>query len=311
MKPSRFSDKPAGILNSTDLKSVSGKTLYWVMFGILVFVCVMTFFPAMWMILTAFKTPQEMYSSTALMPSDFSIPKAIGMIKEAWVTLDLGRSMINTLIVSAGNAVASIVVCGMAGFVLSKLKVSGTKLVFTLVVWTMMMPGMVRTVSTYMSFLSFPFVIDDNWAFGLNFSILNTYWPMWLGYAASSFNIILFKNNFDAIPTTLVEAAKIDGCTNLKIFFKIMLPIASPVVIYIAIGALSGAWSDYLSPYLYLKDFELMTTPARIFMLKGDTSVTQNIYMMGLLFASIPSLIIFCVFQKYIIGGVTAGSVKG
>ena len=108
-----------------------------------------------------------------------------------------------------------------------------------------------------------------------------------------------------------MEAAKVDGYNNFQIFYKVMLPIASPVVIYIAIGALSAAWADYFTPYLYLKDAALMTTPARIFMLKGATTVTQNVYMMGLLFASIPSLIIFCMFQKYIVGGVTMGSVKG
>ena len=180
-----------------------------------------------------------------------------------------------------------------------------------LVVWTMMMPGVIRTVPTYMSYISFPLIIDDKLNIGTNFNILDTYWPLWLGAAANSFNIILFKNNFDAIPTSLVEAAKIDGAGNFKIFYKIMIPIASPVVIFICIGALSGAWADYFGPYLVLKDAAKMTTPARIFLLKSDKTVTTNIYMMGLIFASIPSLIIFRVFQKYIMGGVTLGAVKG
>lgn len=306
-----FSKKHAGIIMQNDLKSFNGKLLYWVFFFILLIVCLLTFIPAIWMVLTAFKTTQEIYASTSFLPNEFSAGYAYDRIIEAWKTLDLGRSMVNTLIVSVGNVIAQIFVCGMAGFVLSKLRVKGTRIVFVLVVWTMLMPGAIRTVPTYMSYISFPFVIDDKINSITNINILDTYWPIWLGAAGNSFNIILFKNNFDNIPTALVEASKLDGCTNFKTFWKIMIPVALPVVIFICIGALSSAWADYFSPYLVIKDMAKMTTPARIFMLKSDSTVTTNIYMMGLIFASIPSLLIFITFQKYIMGGVTLGAVKG
>ena len=306
-----FSEKKPGLIMPNDLKSAKGKFVYWVFFAILILVCITTFLPAIWMVLTAFKSTQEIYSSISFLPKDFSFHNALERITEAWKCLELGRSMINTLIVSIGNVVAEIFVSGLAGYVLSKLRVKGTRVVFVLVIWTMMMPGAIRTVPTYMSYISFPFIIDDKWNAPTNINILNTYLPLWLGAAANSFNIILFKNNFDSIPTALVEAARIDGCSDFKIFYKIMIPIALPVVIFVSIGALNGAWADYFNPYLVLKDTAKMTTPARIFVLKNDTSVTSNIYMMGLIFASIPSLIIFSIFQKYIIGGVTLGAVKG
>ena len=306
-----FSDKQPGIIMQNDLKSFKGKLLYWVFFAILIIICFTTLFPAIWMVLTSFKSTQEIYSSTAFFPSNFSLSYAWERISQTWTELGLGRSMVNTLFVGVCKIVIEIFVCGLAGFVLSKLRVKGTKIVFVLVVWTMMMPAAIRTVPTYMSFISFPFIVDDSLVAPTNFNILDTYWPILFGSAANSFNIILFKNNFDAIPTTLVEAAKIDGCANFKIFRKIMLPIALPVVIYVSIGAMSGTWADYFTPYLTIKDAVKMTTPARIFMLKGDNSVTTNIYMMGLIFASIPSLLIFTMFQRYIVGGVTLGAVKG
>lgn len=307
----KFSEKKAGILNQTDLKTAKGKALYWTMFAILIFTCAITVIPALWMVLTAFKSPREIYSSTNFMPENFSFAGAVAHIKEAWEILKLGRSMINTIIVSLGNVVANIFVCGLAGFVLSKKKVAGTKLVFVFTIWTMMMPGIIRTVPQYMSYISFPFIIDDGFNSITNVNILNTYWPIWIGTAANSFNIILFKNNFDAISTSIMEAATIDGCRNFKIFTKIMMPIALPVVVYVSIGALSSAWSDYFTPIIILKDIDLMTTPARIYSFKGDKNVTPDVYMMGLMFASIPSLIIFCVFQKYIVGGISLGGVKG
>lgn len=306
-----FSEKQPGIIMNTDLKAFKGKLLYWIFFGILIIMCLVTLIPAIWMVLTAFKSTQEIYSSASFLPSNFSFPYAVDRIKESWLGLELGRSMINTLIVSFGDVAVSIIICGLAGYVLSKFRVKGTRLVFVLVVWTMMMPGAIRTVPQYMSYISFPFVFDDKMTFGLNFNILDTYLPIWLGMAANSFNIILFKNNFDSIPTALVESAKLDGCSNFKIFYKIMLPIALPVVIYVSIGALSHAWADYFTPYLVIKDAAKTTTPARIFMIKSDTTVTTNMYMMGLIFASIPSFIIFSIFQKYITGGITLGAVKG
>lgn len=306
-----FSRKQPGILMPNDLKSFKGKILYWVYFAVLIVVCIITLLPAVWMILTSFKSTQEIYSSISFFPSQFSPSYAWERIKETWISLGLGRSMVNTVLVSLGKVVAEIFVCGLAGFVLSKLRVKGTRVVFVLVIWTMLMPAAIRTVPTYMSYISFPFIFDDklNWAGNIN--ILDTYWPIWIGAAANSFNIILFKNNFDNIPNALVEAAKIDGCIDFKIFTKIMLPIASPVVIFVSIGALSSSWSDYFTPYLVLKDAAKMTTPARIFMLKSDSTVKTNMYMMGLVFASIPSLLIFAAFQKYIMGGATNGAVKG
>jgi len=306
-----FSNKQPGIIMPNDLKSSNGKLLYWIFFGILILVCLTTLIPALWMLLTAFKSTQEIYSSTAFLPAEFSLPYAWQRITETWTTLELGRSMINTLLVGVGKIISEVFICGLAGFVLSKLRVKGTRLVFVLIVWTMMMPSEIRTVPTYMSYISFPFIIDDSMNVVTNINILDTYWPIFLSAAANSFHIILFKNNFDAIPTALVEAAKLDGCTDFKIFRKIMMPIALPVVIYICIGAMSGAWADYFTPYLTIKDATKLTTPARIFMLKNDTTVTTNVYMMGLVFASIPSLLIFSVFQKYILGGVTLGAVKG
>lgn len=306
-----FSKKQAGILNRVDLKTFKGKLLYWTFFGILVIVALITFLPAIWMVFTAFKSTQEIYSSTSFLPANFSLAYAAEKVVTAWNVLDLKKNIVNTLLVSLGNVVFSIAVCGLAGFVLSKKRVPGIRVVFVLAIWTMMMPGAIRTVPQYMSYLSFPFVFDDKLGIPTNYNILDTYLPIWLGVTANSFNIVLFKNNFDAVSDSIVEAASIDGCGNLKIFLKIMLPIALPVVIYVSIEALSIAWADYFTPYIVLKSAEKMTVPAKIFMIKSDTTVTTNIYMMGLIFASIPALLIFCAFQKYIVGGITLGGVKG
>ena len=232
---------------------------------------------------------------------------AVQRVKEAWGLLKIQRVFVNTLVLSLGNVVFTLVVCGLGGYVISKLKPKGTKLIFALIVWTMMMPSQMRIVPLFMSFLSFPLVGKFPW----EVSLINTYWPMWLNAAANSFNIVLFKNYFDSIPVSYIEAAKLDGCNDIKTFFKIMLPLSMPIVIYISIMSMSSGWTEFFMPYLVLSDKDLRTLPVMIYSMKSDTSVKMNTYMMALVFSSIPPFVIFVLFQRHIMGGINIGGVKG
>ena len=301
---SRFDNKQTGLLSGSDLKTVKGKIIYWVFFASLIVVCFISLFPAIWTILTAFKDTQEIYSGFSLFPKDMSPATLWNRFYTAWDELKLGDSFLNTIYYSVGSLVLTIVVCGFGGYVLSKLKPKGSRFVFMLVVWTMMMPSQIRMVPNYISMLHFPFAYDIG---GVN--LLNTFWPMWLPAAANAFNIVLFKNAFDSLSNTYVEAAKLDGCTNFGVFFRIMLPLSMPIIIYVSIGALSGAWSDFFGPLLYLSG--IPTTPLRVYNLQSDTSVQMNTKFMGLVLSSIPPFLIFLVFQKHILGGINIGGVKG
>ncbi len=301
----KFDNKQTGLLSSADLKTNKGKIVYWGFFTVLIIVCIISVFPAMWTVLTAFKETQEIYSSFTFFPKDMSLSNLWKRLYESWSILKLGDSFINTVILSIGNLAFTLIVCGFGGYVLSKLKPKGSRIVFVLVVWTMMMPGQIRMVPNYIAMLHFPFAYD----FGGGVSLLDTFWPMWLGAAANAFNLILFKNAFDALSITYVEAAKLDGCTNYGVFFRIMLPLSMPTIIFVAIGTLSGAWSEFFGPLLYLDKY--IVTPLKIYRLQSDTSIEMNTRFMGLVFASVPPFIIFLFAQKQILGGVNVGGVKG
>ncbi len=301
----RFNEKPTGLLSSADLKTKSGKTIYWAFFAVLIIVCVISLFPALWTVLTAFKETQEIYSSFTLFPKDMSPSNLWRRLSKSWTELKLAESFVNTIVLSIGNLAATLIVCGFGGYVLSKLKPKGSRIVFVLVVWTMMMPSQIRMVPNYIAMLHFPFAYD----FGAGVNLLDTFWPMWLGAAANAFNLILFKNAFDALSVTYVEAAKLDGCTNYGVFFKIMLPLSMPTIIFVAIGTLSSAWSEFFGPLLYLDRH--VVTPLKIYRLQTDTSIEMNTRFMGLVFASVPPFIIFLIFQKQILGGINVGGVKG
>ncbi len=301
----KFSEKQTGILSHSDLKTLKGQIIYWIFFVVLIITAVISVVPAIWTILTAFKDTQEIYSSFSFFPREMSWSRIVTRISESWNTLRFGTSFVNTIIMSLGNLVVHIIVCGFGGYVLSKLKPKGTKFIFALVVWTMMMPGQIRMVPNYISWLHFPFAAD----IGIGVSLLDTYWPMWLSAGADTFAVLLFKNSFDALSNSYVEAAKLDGCSNYGIFFKIMLPLAAPVIIFQSINILSGAWSDFFTPLLVLDKNAVV--PLQVYRLQSDTSVQMNTYFMALVFASIPPFIIFVFFQKQILGGVNIGGVKG
>ena len=298
----KFKDKPAGLLSHADLRTFKGKTIHWIFVAILFVFALISVVPALWVVMTAFKETQEIYTSASFFPQDMSWGKMVTRVTESWKLLRLGDTLLLTLFKSLGDLVFTLVFYGFSGYALSKIKPTGTKLIFTLVVWTMMMPSQIRMVPNYITMLHFPFAYD--WG-GVN--LLNTYWPLWLGYACNSYTIILFKNNFDALSTSYVEAAKIDGCSDAAIFFRIMIPLSVPIVMYVSIGALQGAWSDYFGPLIYLT--ENYTLPLKL--MKMSSNVKMNTYFMGLIFGTIPSLLIFLLFQRHILGGITVGGVKG
>ncbi|MBR5155429.1 MAG: carbohydrate ABC transporter permease [Clostridia bacterium] len=300
----KFKDKPAGLLSHSDLRTVKGQTVHWIFVAILFVFSLIAIVPTIWVVMTAFKDTQEIYSGFTFFPQDMSWNRIVTRISESWAILRLGGTIVDTLFKSIGDVAFTLVFCGFAGYALSKLKPIGHKVVFTLVVWTMMMPTQIRMVPNYMTMLHFPFAYD--WG-GVN--LLNTYWPLWLNQACASYTIILFKNNFDALSTSYVEAARIDGCSDAGIFFRIMLPLSVPIVMYVSIGALQVAWADYFNPLIYLTDN--ITLPLKLLRMKNDPTVRMNTYFMGLIFGTIPPLIIFLICQRHILGGITVGGVKG
>ncbi len=300
---SRFSQKQTGILNHADLKTAKGKALYWFLFSILIIASLIALLPSLWMIMTAFKDTQEIYTQpNQFLPNDMSISTLWNRVRDAWTELKFGQSIVNTFLLSLAEWLFGISVCTIGGYSISKLRPVGSKLIFMIVLWVMLMPGSVRTVPLYMTFVDFPIG-------GINF--MNTYWPMIFIAAADCFNIMLFKNTFDGIPDSYIEAAQLDGAGFIYIFVKIILPLSKPVLLYVSIGLLGMAWGDFFFPYLLLTDNSIQTLPVKTYMMQQSTVLKMNTYMMGLIIASVPLFIVFVVLQKRIVGGINVGGVKG
>ena len=289
-----------GIISKFDMQNPSVKVLYGLIWFFLILAVLLCFLPPLWCMTSALKDSREFFSVPAtLIPRSFHPEK----LWETWEMLNFGQAYINTVIVLCGSLVMSLVCNGMMGYVLSRLRPRGYKLVLSLVLWTLMLPQSVSQVPLFKNFLSLPIL-------GIN--ITESYLPMWLLAGANAFYVLIFKSFFDSIPQSLIEAARLDGCTNLGIFFRVMLPLSKPVLMVIAIFTINASWSDFFWPYLVLGSrSELYTVMVKIFYMAGSSGYSEDIQVVALIFTIIPPTILFLFFQRYIMSGFTLSGIKG
>lgn len=287
-----------GIISKFDMQNPSVKVLYGLIWFFLILAVLLCFVPPLWCMTSALKDSREFFSVPAtIIPRSFHPEK----LWETWEMLNFGQAYLNTIFVLCGSLVMSLVCNGMMGYVLSRLRPRGYKLVLSLVLWTLMLPQSVSQVPLFKNFLSLPIL-------GIN--ITESYLPMWLLAGANAFYVLIFKSFFDSIPQSLIEAARLDGCTNLGIFFRVMLPLSKPVLMVIAIFTINASWSDFFWPYLVLGSrSELYTVMVKIFYMAGWYS--EDIQVVALIFTIIPPTILFLFFQRYIMSGFTLSGIKG
>ena len=290
-------DSSHGIITNVERSNASARVFMTIAYIILIIAALVCFLPPIWVFISAFKDTNEfLMSPPTIIPRSFNPEKFV----EAWKQSNFGRSYLNTMIMGAGNVIFSITFNGLSGYALSRLKPKGWNLVFILLTWSMMMPASVCMVPLFMDFCSLPII-------GVN--ITNTFLPFWIMSAGGSFTTLLFKSFFDSISISYLEAARMDGCTELGIFFRIIVPLSKPIMFTVMVFALNGIWGDFLWPYLILREDNLLTTGVKIYKMQG--SATIDMQFMVMLFVTIPPVIVYLFLQKYMMKGISLGGVKG
>lgn len=292
-----YEKKTTGILTTVDMKKPGAKIAYWTNFAVLLIISVSFFLPPLWIVLSSLKDTKEFLQiPPTIFPKTFH-PEKIG---EVWKELNYTKYYFNTLILAAGDLVFMIIVNGLAGYVLSRLKPKGTALMMTLLLWTMMLPQTVSMIPLFKTFIDVPY---------LHINLSNTYLPMWLQAGASAFYVMLFKNFFDTIPISFVEAARIDGCTDFGIFIRIILPLSLPIIMAVSIFTVNNAWGAFFWPFIMIKKTDIQPIAVQLYNLKQSGYVMDK-YMVALVLSIIPPALMFIIFQKNIMGGINIGGVK-
>ncbi|MDB5078586.1 MAG: binding-protein-dependent transport system inner rane component [Chloroflexi bacterium] len=274
----------------------------WVILALMSFLFIV---PFLWMISTSLKDAR-LAGDGKWIPERFAWEN----YTEAFSFNQLwGRWWINTIIITLTNVVGGIISTALVAYAFARLRWPGRDMVFSLVLATMMLPGIVVLIPQYILFSKLPafgFQGSENW--------VNTFLPLTIpAFTGSAFYIFLLRQFMRGIPMELSEAAKIDGANEIRIWMQIVLPLTKPALAAIAIFIFQNAWEDFMGPLLYLQSEELYTLQLglRQFEFAAGGSVNWAWLMAGSLVVMMPVLIVFLLFQRFFIEGVTLTGMGG
>lgn len=260
-------------------------------------VAISVLFPFYWMLNSSLKSIDE-YRQTV--PTFF--PKEImwGNYIEAFSAANLGTLFLNTVYVGLVSTILSLIITVLAAFAFARLEFKGKNALFAALLATMMIPGELFTITNYQTVSQF------GW--------LNSYVVLIVPFLVSVFYIYLLRQNFMQIPNELYLAAKVDGTSDLKYLWKVMIPLALPTLISITILKMMGSWNSYMWPRLVANDdiHRLVTNGLRSAFTVADTGETNYpVQMAAVAIVSLPLFLVFLFLRKYIMKGVSRSGIKG
>ena len=294
--------KSNNVMQARDIQRMStGQTIAHVLgkigtYAFLIFMALIVLFPFYWMIISSLKTVEE-YQRT--LPTFFPETIKWENYVNAWGTAKLGQLFMNTLFVGVVSTLLSLVITVLSAFAFARLEFKGKETLFAGLLATMMIPGELFTITNYLTINSF------GWK--------NTFYALIIPFLVSVFYIYLLRQNFMQIPNELYLAAKVDGTSDLKYLWKVMIPLSAPTLISITILKMMGAWSSYIWPKLVANDdaHRLVTDGLRNAFqdTAGDPDIPKQ--MAAVAIVSAPLFLIFLFLRKYIMAGVSRSGIKG
>jgi ABC-type glycerol-3-phosphate transport system permease component len=265
------------------------------LYAVLVIISIFMLLPFVWMVSTSFKLPQDVFGFPPILWSERSTAiNYIYLITEK----NLLRITWNTFFISFAGTMLSLFFCSLGGYGFAKFHFPGRMTLFSLLLASMVIPGAVMMVPSFVLMRQFGWV--------------NTFLPLIIPGAANAFGIFFMRQYISTINDELMDAARIDGSSEFGIYWRIIVPIISPGLMSLGLIFFMGSWNNYLGPLIYLKSPELFTIPLAIASFGGAVGLTNfNAQMAMSVISIIPLLIIFLAFQRQFVEGITAGAVKG
>ena len=268
--------------------------LKFLIYTLLVFLSAVFLMPIVWVIFSSFKPAGELFTWP---PTLLGRNPSLDNYTQAFAAGDFGRWFLNTVVVSVLATVLTVIVNIMAGYVFAKYEFKGKKLLFGMVMVTLMIPLEVIMIPI------FKVIVSTH--------MYNNLWGLIIPAVASPTAVFLVKQYYEPIPDALMEAARIDGASEMQILMRIMLPLAKPIISVLCIFSFMWRWNDYLWPKLVINSKTKYTLQLALANFSGEYSVDWSSVLAMSVISMIPVLVVFLTLQKYIIGGMTAGGVKG
>lgn len=284
-------------MQKISVKQKIGKVIVLVLiYAFLIFMAIAVLFPFYWMLNSSLKSLDEYRMS---IPTFWPKQVLFSNYSTAFTTANLGRLFLNTLYVGLASTILSLVITVLSAFAFARLEFKGKNILFAGLLATMMIPGELFTITNYIT------VSNLGWK--------NTYTVLIVPFLVSVFYIYLLRQNFLQIPNELYLAAKVDGTSDIKYLWKVMIPLSLPTLISITILKMMGAWNSYIWPRLVANDeaHQLITNGLRNAFTETTGDVNYPVQMAAVAIVSLPLFLVFIFLRKYIMKGVSRSGIKG
>ncbi|MEQ8969408.1 MAG: carbohydrate ABC transporter permease [Coleofasciculus sp. C1-SOL-03] len=272
--------------------------LFWQRFWIYILlsaIALVMLFPLFWLISTSLKSSAE--NIFAFPPQLFPSQPTIENYSKVWQTNPFGQYLWNSCIVAILTVTFNLLFCSLAAYPLARLNFRGRDILFAIIVSTIMIPFQIVMIPLYILMVQL----------GLRNSYLGIIFPN----LASAFGIFLLRQAFQGVPKELEEAARMDGCSELGLWWHVMIPAVRPALVTLAIFVFIGSWSDFLWPLIVLDRPEYYTLPLGVARLAGTFSLDWRLIAAGSVISIAPVLLFFILMQRYIVPNDSGSGVKG
>lgn len=262
----------------------------------LILASIVTLIPVVWLVCAAFKSQKDMfvYSFIPYGESRPTFENFIGL----FTAFDFGRNLLNSFFLTCTSTSVSLLLASMGGFALAKYKFAGKNAIMTLMLATMMIPHSV--------------VLAPLYELLCHTGLIDSYWGILLPGAVGAFGMLLFKQAMEQVPDELLEAARMDGCSEARIYWSVVMPIVRPMSGAFCLMTFMAAWNSFLDPMIVLHSSGLFTVPIALSQTVGLTGENRyGLLMAGTLLGVLPPAVLFFMLQKEFIAGLSSGAVKG
>lgn len=249
--------------------------------------------PFIWMISTSLKPQNEVFTFP---PTLFGSEIVFSNYSRISARFPFGRFFLNSVYIAFFCVLAQILTSSLAGFAFARLKFKGREALFTLYLATMMIPGQVTIIPTFLIMK--------------NLGLINTHAALIIPQLVTAFGTFLMRQFFMTVPQSLEDAGKIDGCTPFGNYWHIFLPMSKPTIATLGIFVFMGVWNDYFRPLIFINSVDLMTLPLGLSMMQGLYTTDWTVLMAGTFISILPVIIIFLLAQDLFIKGVMLSGIK-
>jgi raffinose/stachyose/melibiose transport system permease protein len=260
----------------------------------LLFATLLSLFPVYFMAVSAFKTKSEYITNKWGLPASLNLAN----FNTALAGEKFFIRFANSTILTVGSVAVSLMIACLAGYAFARMEFPGKRTLFNIILSLMVVPPVVMVVPMFVSMV--------------RWGLINTYQGTTFIYVGLllPFSVYLMTNFFKTIPHEIIEAARIDGCTNLSVFWRVMMPLSAPAVITLVVVNALWVWNELLIALVFMQKDEMKTLMVGIAALRSRNYVDIPATMAGLLIATIPIVIVYLSGQRYFIRGLTGGAVK-